>query len=64
MNIRLQVRYSSQNDSWMCFRHAVKAALEGADVEMDIDDYGDEHYLGRTTCLECENERNDPTLRV
>lgn len=59
MDIQLQVRYSSRNDPWMCFRHAMKAAMAGTDVETQIDDYRSEYYMGRTHCQECENELRD-----
>lgn len=61
MDIKMQVRYSSENDPWMCFRHAVQAAMDGANVETTIDDYGSEYYLGRTSCELCyqENKATD-----
>ena len=62
MNINLRIRLSAlvgtapEHNSvpWLCFRHAVKRAQSGQEILVDIDDYDSEHYLGRTTCTDCE----------
>jgi len=56
MELKLKVRFSTVNEPWLCFRHAIKAALTGQEVRIDVDDFGSEHYLGTTVCRECEEE--------
>ena len=68
MNIDLKVRYYTDKHDWLCFTHAVRAAVSGVKVETDIDDFGSEYYLGTTRCVQCdfekENEDEDLTLRL
>lgn len=56
MNLNLQVRYSTEGDSWLCFRHAVEVATQGVEVETTIDDFGSEYYMGTTSCTRCAKE--------
>lgn len=59
MYMNLQVRYSTDKDSWLCFKHAVQAAMNGEMVETDIDDYSSSHYMGRTWCEKCAEESDE-----
>ena len=56
MDIRMQVRYYTATDSWLCFTHAVKCAMAGEKVETEVEDYSSEYYLGRTSCDVCDAE--------
>ena len=56
MQIRLQIRYYTEDESWLCFRHAVLIALKGEVVSTSIDDYGSDYYLGVTYCTVCDKE--------
>jgi len=56
MNIDLKIRFSTEEIGWLCFRHAVKRALAGEDVKVDIDDFDSEYYMGSTSCKDCANE--------
>jgi len=55
MNISLKVIYylEDNQDSILCFRHAVMAALNGSNIITDVDDFNNEHYLGSTECHMC-----------
>lgn len=57
MHMNLQVRYSTDKDSWLCFKHAVQAAMNGEDVKTEIDDFSG-GYMGRTWCQQCTDECN------
>lgn len=55
MAIELQVKYSTEDAAWLCFRHAVKRAMAGEDVQVEVDDYYDnEYYVGTISCVDCE----------
>jgi len=56
MNINLQVRFYTEDYSWLCFRHAVQEASKGKDVKTEIDEYDVEYYGGPTFCLLCSQE--------
>lgn len=55
MNINLQIRYSTTSDHWLCFKHAVQAAINGEDVKTEIGDFSDS--MGRIWCEKCAEER-------
>ena len=49
----LKIRFSTEDDPWLCFRHAAQDAQEGKDVAVDIGDYDSDYYMGRTYCMQC-----------
>lgn len=53
MNINLQVRLHTEDESWLCFHHAVSAAIDGKNVLTEVDDFG-EYYGGATHCTVCD----------
>lgn len=52
MNIDLKVRFFSKKHSWLCFNHAVKESVNGEEIEVEVDSYG-EYYMGPTSCEIC-----------
>lgn len=56
MDIQVQIRFFTENNSWLCFRHAVVTAYRGGDVKTEIDDFSSEYYMGPTTCDYCDEE--------
>jgi hypothetical protein len=54
MNINFQIRYSlNKNDSTLCFRHAVHAALAGNDIKTEVEDF---ENIAHTTCHLCMSD--------
>lgn len=54
MEIKIQIRFSTQDAPWLCFRHAAKRAVEkDEEVQVDLDDFDSEYYLGTTRCVDC-----------
>ena len=53
MEVNVEVRLSTSDKRWLCFRHAVLAAMAGEEVEMSVDDYSSEYYCGPTYCEMC-----------
>jgi hypothetical protein len=53
MEVRLEVRYYTEDFSWLCFRHATALAIEGFSIETDIDDYRSEYSLIERVCPFC-----------
>lgn len=60
MELNIRIRYSTESASWLCFRHAVQRAMKGEDVSTDVNNYDSEHYMGRTSCVDCEEEEEQP----
>jgi hypothetical protein len=56
MDINLKIKFSTDTERWLCFRHAVQAALRGEDVKTEIDDFDSEYYCGSTWCAPCSDE--------
>lgn len=47
----------SDNDGYLCFRHAVERASSGVDVDIDLDeDYGSEYDMRGHICRMCVGE--------
>lgn len=59
MEIKGNFSFSTTDDVYMCFRHAVQEAIAGVDVSIDFEDYGSEYYLGRTWCEKCVKEASN-----
>lgn len=58
MQIDFQVRYTvEESGEVLCFKHAVKAAINNVDIFVQFDDFNDEHFMGSTICVECERLR-------
>ena len=53
IEVNIKIRYSSKDHSWLCFKHAVQLAMQGEDIDVDIDDYNSEYYMGSTSCDLC-----------
>lgn len=51
MNINAQIKFSTDEHSWLCFACAVKFVLAGYVVETSVDTYDSEYYLGNTYCV-------------
>ena len=53
MNINFQLRLYTDDESWLCFHHAVIAAARGKNVMTEVDDYDDGYHMGPTNCTVC-----------
>jgi len=56
MQINLKARFSTDKHNWICLRHAIILSIQGEDVQLDIDDYDSDYYMGGTVCKLCANE--------
>lgn len=56
MEVNAQIRFYTDDDSWLCFRHATQVAMSGQDVKVEVDNYADDYYMGRTHCKRCSRE--------
>jgi len=61
--MNLDVKFSSKDYSWLCFRHAVSEAQKGENIEVEIDDWYSGRYMGSTFCTLCgiEIDENNQT---
>jgi len=57
MDIDMQLKFYTDDADWLCFRHATVRVMKGENVKHDVDDFNDEHYLGTTICVDCNEER-------
>ena len=53
--MKIEIRFCSTKYSWLCFKHAVKEAMAGEEIETDIDDFSGD-YMGSTFCDKCSEE--------
>ena len=53
MQLNFQVRYVVNNET-LCFRHSVLAAINGEEVETEVDDFDDEHNMVSLRCVTCD----------
>lgn len=60
MEFNLQVKFSTDTDEWLCFRHAVEAVLKGDRVQVEIDNYDSENDLRRNYCMRCVEDGGFP----
>lgn len=58
MNLQVKYRTDStrQYPEWLCFKHAVVAALNGEDIVTEIDDFESEYDMRDTECSDCKRE--------
>lgn len=60
MDIKIQIRFQAEGASWLCFRHAAKRAVEKNEaIQIDLDDYTSDYYMGSTCCADCEAESTE-----
>ncbi len=55
MYINLKVQYKSDDYSCLCFKHAVKLAMDGVGIETVVDDFGGEGDMRTTYCEICHS---------
>ena len=53
MEGNVSVKYSTKEEPWLCFRHAVIRTLQGHDVEVELGDWHSDSYMGSTCCNLC-----------
>ena len=56
MHLNMKIKFTSESSRWLCFKHAVKHAQEGEDIEIELGDYDSEYYMGTTVCTDCSGE--------
>lgn len=49
----IQIKFSSNEASWLCFKHAVQRAIKGADIEVEVGDFYNDCYQGSISCKDC-----------
>ena len=54
MHINIQIRRDVDNE-FVCFRHAVLAAMAGKDVHEDVDEQSDQD-MRSWMCMDCHQE--------
>ena len=59
-NFNFSARYVAPN-SIMCFKHAVEAAILGIDINVEIDEFGQDGDLRQTWCDTCAKELDKET---
>lgn len=56
-NHDLSVVHTAGKDGFVCFRHAVKLAMEGRHIDVSVaEDLNSEYNMGRTWCTLCETD--------
>lgn len=40
----------------LCFKHAVQRAMKNEDIEVEVDEFGDEYDMRSTSCDDCAEE--------
>ena len=59
MQFNPEIRFSSDEEPWLCFRHAVVCAMVGKDVKTTIDEFGSECDMRQTWCEPCSREAQE-----
>lgn len=56
MQINMQIRFSTEDFSWLCFNHAVAQVIKGIEVKTEIDEFSSDYYMGPIHCKICRIE--------
>jgi hypothetical protein len=57
MNIDFQIEFFSRSEKEgnLCFMHAVKRAINGEFIDMEVDDFSGR--MSHTSCIDCREEQ-------
>lgn len=59
MNVNVDIKFSTEIEPWLCFRHAVLGAMKGFHVLVEADDFLNEYHMGPTACTVCNRKVRD-----
>lgn len=50
----MQIRRSTKEHDFICFKHAIMLAMAGCGITEEFDDYNSEYFMGYTDCTVCK----------